>query len=200
MYKAIMALLLVLAVQVPGCSDRKEAPAFKEPVITIASKEHTGTIGEPPSSIVRRSRGPSMETPGVEYQEDQELTFYRVTTTLSEIYISAYVEKLKIGESGCCERRVYLKKLSTLELVDRFQLIGEFTDFTVRGWASPASFVASSMGKRFLFSDLDNERVTVTEITEDDGAEMVLKNPDDEVINHGNSRSRVKNAITEIPK
>ena len=202
-------LVLVMSFSIPiGCTPPEDN-------LTVGTREVDEIIRENEvidgtySSILRVSNSPVSWNDAKIPLEDRKGYFSRVTTINQEIYVGILIEKIAVTEGGLSEKRISLRRVKSWEFTEAFQIIGEFTQFHVWGWLSETSFIADSMGKIFLFTGIDRERIVVKEISEDeakmldlkDEPELLsLKGPDVKVIKQDDSRSRVKKGIAEIPK
>ncbi|MEA5005596.1 MAG: hypothetical protein VB022_04195 [Rikenellaceae bacterium] len=89
---------------------------------------------------------------------------YRFILTTPEIYNDIYIEKVSVGEEGGGKKIEWKRLIDRDNLTSNFKLKGEFTGVVFIKWTTWNSFELNIQGKRFLFKNLESDKIQVREL------------------------------------
>jgi len=89
---------------------------------------------------------------------------YRFILTTSEIYNDIYIEKVSVGEEGGGKKIEWKRLIDRDNLTSNFRLKGEFTGVVFIKWTTWNSFELNIQDKRFLFKNLESDKIQVREL------------------------------------
>lgn len=89
---------------------------------------------------------------------------YRAIFTTSEIYDDIYIEKVSLGEEGGGKKIEWKRLVDRDNFISNFKLKGEFSGVVFIKWISWNSFELNIHNKRFLFKNLESNKIQVKEL------------------------------------
>jgi len=98
------------------------------------------------------------------WDEDNGGVAYRAILTTSEIYNDIYIEKVSVGEEGSGKKIEWKRLVDRNNLISNFRLKGEFSGVIFIKWTTWNSFELNIHDKRFLFKNLESDKIQVREL------------------------------------
>jgi len=99
------------------------------------------------------------------YDENYSIGYkYRLIITLSEIYTSAYIDKLILGMEGHIEKQEWSKDINWFEICDKFNLSYETSNIKTVKWINSSSFSFQVTNSKSLFVGIIKEKDNKVEL------------------------------------
>lgn len=89
-------------------------------------------------------------------------TAHRICIATSEIYNSLYIERVTLGQVGCCKSIVESRELDLFQVFEKFGLTGEISGITFNQWIDSSSCDIMIGEKSYRLSQLEKEKIKVS--------------------------------------
>jgi len=94
--------------------------------------------------------------------DEYEGYFFRVETTISEIYKTIIIEKISYGIEGFYRKIQSVRRIDEDDFSEKFGYsLGMIVNFEFLGWKSPTSFICKIHDDIFEISDIDQADVRI---------------------------------------
>lgn len=90
---------------------------------------------------------------------------FRLVIVTSEIYDAIYLEKVSFGSEGGGKKILWKRLLNTDDLIQNFNITGEFSGVEFIKWMSWSSFELQIQNKKILFQNIDSDKIIVVNKT-----------------------------------
>ncbi len=90
---------------------------------------------------------------------------FRIVITTSEVYNRIYIEKVIVGEEGCCKRVLSTRAIDMHQYQRKFGIKGEMAGINFSKWLSPTSFQFQQFNRKFNITNIDKRDVSIKEIS-----------------------------------